>query len=718
MRSLPARLRSLWRGVRRPSQLDADMHDEMRFHIEMEAGRLRARGLTAEEASRRAAVAFGGVDKYRGAGLDALGLTWLRGLATDFKLGGRMLRKYPGLTVVGILALSLAIGAGAAYLEFVNDLYRPVLPFADGTRLVGILNRDVQTGNTEDRASWDFVAWRGSLKSIQQLGAYAALDRNLITEDGRSEVVKGVEISASAFQMLRVPPMLGRPLVESDELDGAAPVAVIGYDLWQARFAGGRDAIGCPSSWATRPAVVDMLPPVWLISRGLWTPLRLNGTVRRESPIKMFGWLAPDRRVSEAQAELSAIGTRASADFPDTHQHLRPEVKTYISSLWSAQSDGEAAAYVLYAFNLFFIGLLGVCGANMATLVFARTATRASEINVRSALGASRARIAGQLFAEAMVLCSLAAGLGLAVAYYGLIWIKHTVFMAQGLRPMFWLNDRLSLETIAYAMALAIIGAVIVGVVPAWKATGTRPQDGLKQAHGVRSGLKFGGVWTGVIVMQVGLTVLFLCIVGAIGWGVWAGKGGLTPLTFPGEEFVSVRVGMDGDATADAALRNRFRDSYEELERRLLVEPGVVAVTYATRLPGMTGRMMAVEVDGGTHSGPDGLLRIQTAGIDVTCHERSARRSAGRGFTLAGTGEQQRCHRPIIVRLTCCRPRCDWCRFVKAENAKPAGPGNHRRLSRPDRRDGKVRRECPVIDRSSPAALPLHATVRQGDIAT
>ena len=646
MKSWLAFLRSHWQGLRRPGQVDADMRDEMHFHIDMEAQRLMRRGVDPAEARRQAAIAFGGVEKYRGAGRDALHFTWLRGLSTDLKLGTRMLRKYPGLTIVGVLALSLAIGAGTAYLEFVNDMYRPTLPFAEGERLVGINNRDLQTGEVEDRASWDFVAWRGSLRSLDAIGALRALDRNLITEDGRSELVRGSEISPSAFRMLRVPPLLGRPLVESDERDSAPPVAVIGHDLWQSRFAGDCAVVGRTIKLGmVSHTIVGVMPPgfAFPVSHDLWIPLRLNGSYARRAgaATRIFGWLAPGTSVSEAQAELSAVGQRAAADFPDTHQHLRPEVKAYVLSLWTAQSDGEAASYVLYAFNLFFVGLLGVCGANIATLVFARTATRATEIGVRTALGASRARIAGQLFAEGLVLCVLAAALGLIVSHYGLIWVKRTVFLEAGGRPMFWWNDRFSIETILYAVTLTIIGAVMIGVVPAWKATGSQVQDGIKQAAGVRSsGLKFGGMWTGVIVAQVGLTVIFLCIVGAVGWGVWFGKGGITPLAFPGEEFISVRVGMDGDATADAGYRNRFRNTFDELERRVAAEPGVVGVTYATRLPGMTGRMLGLEVEGGTHTGPDGRLRAQSSAIDVDLLATfGAPLVAGRGFTLADTGE-------------------------------------------------------------------------------
>jgi len=109
MRSLLAQLRAFWRGLRRPSEVDADMNDEMRFHIEMEAQRLQRRGLATDEASRQAAVAFGGVEKYRGAGRDAFGFTWMRGMSVDLKLGLRMLAKFPGLTAVALFVSLLTV---------------------------------------------------------------------------------------------------------------------------------------------------------------------------------------------------------------------------------------------------------------------------------------------------------------------------------------------------------------------------------------------------------------------------------------------------------------------------------------------------------------------------------------------------------------------------------------------------------------------------------
>jgi putative ABC transport system permease protein len=611
MRSLIANLRAFWRGLLRPSQVDSDMNDEMRFHIEMESQRLQQRGLSEHEAARQAAIRFGGVEKYRGAGRDALGFTWMRGMSTDVKLGMRMLRKYPGLTAVALFALSLAIGAGAAYLEFVNDLLHGKLPFPEADRIVGIQVWDQESGDPDPKQTANFVAWRNSLRSIEQLAAYRALERNLVTADGRAEPVRGVEISAAAFHIAQVPPLLGRPLQPEDERAGAAPVAVIGYDVWTARLGSDPDVIGKRIRLGRASyTVVGVMPENFgLPSRhSLWVPLQLSEAFyarRQGPPTRMFGKLAPGMTISAAQAELTALADRAAADFPATDRLLRPVVLPYVESLWSAVEDSRMQTLVLYGANVFFVGLLALCGANIATLVFARTATRDAEISVRTALGASRARIAGQLFAEALVLSSLAAIAGLAIGSYTLKWVKGVVTAGMG-QLMFWWNDRIELQTILYAAALAVFAALIIGVMPALKATNARVQDRLKQSTGATSGgLKFGGVWTAVIVTQVAVTVIFLAVVGMLGWSAYVTNGGDRNRNFPAKDYVALRLTLErGDfdtvspEQVDAAYRNQLRTTYAEFARRLSVEPVVAEATYGTRLPGMNFREMFVEIEG------------------------------------------------------------------------------------------------------------------------
>ncbi len=612
MGKLRAMLRSYWYGLRKPAQLDSDMADEMRFHIDMETQRLvTTRGLPPDEARRQAAIAFGGVEKYRGAGRDALRFTWARGLPVDVKLGLRMLSKSPGLTVVALFALTLAIGAGAGYLEFMRDMLHGRLPFPDGDRVVGIQTWDQQTGDTEHRVTFDFARWQASLTTIDELGAYRLVNRTLMTGDGRAEPVRGAAITAAAFRIAGVPPLHGRPLQISDEKPGAPPVVVLGHDVFVNRFNADPSVIGSTVKLgADAYTVVGVMPPgfAFPVNHGLWVPLPIDAAAqpRAGGAIRIFGKLAPGATLKQAQAEVAASALQLARDFPDTHRHLRPAVQGYVASMWSAVEDSAMQRLVLYAANLFFIGLLALCGANVATLVFARTVTRDTEISIRTALGASRARVVGQLIVEALVLTTLATALGLTFAYHGLQWVKQTVAAGQGTPVWFWWNDRLSPEAITYALGLAGLAALIVGGIPGLKATGASVQDRLKHAGGGSSaGLKFGGVWTGVIVLQVGVTVVFLAVVTTMAWGLFFQNAGDRPLTIAGDRYVTMRLDLDREAPLDPANteaqeahRRRLRSLYERFAERVAAEPGVRGIGFGSRLPGMNHLQTPIEIDG------------------------------------------------------------------------------------------------------------------------
>jgi putative ABC transport system permease protein len=199
--------------------------------------------------------------------------------------------------------------------------------------------------------------------------------------------------------------------------------------VWQRRFGGDPDVVGRDVRLGNgQSRVVGVMPEgfAFPVSHSAWVPFRVNapGYGRREGPsIYVFGRLAPGVTFEQAQAELSTLGRRASADFPDTHEHLRPRVIPYAQLFWELT---PAFMYGMkYAINLFFVMLLALVSANVALLMFARAATREGEIVVRNALGASRGRIIMQLFAEALVLVGAATVAGLAAAGYALkAWLS------------------------------------------------------------------------------------------------------------------------------------------------------------------------------------------------------------------------------------------------------------------------------------------------------
>jgi len=506
----------------------------------------------------------------------------------DYKLGFRMLLKYPGLTLAGGLALAIAIGIGAGWYDLSGDLFRPRLPLPEGDRIVEVEMRNAAASGDEHRLLHDFTTWRQALRTIDDLGAYRTIERNLSFGDARPEPVTVAETTAAAFAVTRVPPLLGRPLLASDEQPGAPPVVVLGYNVWRQRFGASADAIGRTVQLGRdTTTVVGVMPEgfAFPINHKLWVPLQLrpSGYAPLEgAPIRVFGRLAPGTTQAQAYAEVTTLTERVAAASPATHEHLRPRVLAY-----GGESPGDRSWLEFTITHLPILLVMIVACLNVGTLVYARTATRDAEIAVRYALGASRGRIVSQLFVEALVLASVAAVVGLAAAHSALRWGVAAYYAGQGGALPFWVNPGLKPTTVLYAAGLTVIGAAILGVLPALKVTGTRVQAQLRNLGAGGSTLRFGKVWTTAMIAQVAITVI--CLPPATGIATEAMRDRIVRDRFPAETYLAARIGLDRE-TADEdtpAFAARLERIYGELERRVAQEPSVLSVTFGDRLPGM-----------------------------------------------------------------------------------------------------------------------------------
>jgi putative ABC transport system permease protein len=533
------------------------------------------------------------------------GLPPLRGLSLDVRLGLRLLVKHIGLTVVGTVAMAFAIWSGIVAFEFYTQIMHPRLPLAGGARIVAITMVDTATRGERAPTLHDFVAWRDALTSVPDLAAYRDRNWNVIVGDAAPEPVPVAEISAATFRVLRERPVLGRPLVEADEKPDAPWVVVIGHDVWQSRLASDPNVIGRELRLGNVPhTIVGVMPEGFRfpLAHSFWVPLRLDPVhyPRQQSPLlRVFGRLAPGATVETAQPELTVLGVTAAAAFPGTNEHLEPRIVPYIDSIFggfSADSVSEVSGGNLLSVLLVFL----VCG-NVALLMFARAATRENEILVRTALGASRGRIIGQLFVEALVLATVAALV--AVTSAQLAWHSLFAMVTENMfanRVPFWMHASVSPRTLLYAALLTLIAAAISGLLPGLKATrgiGTR----LRQS-GPGGGLRFGGIWTVLIVMQVAAMAVVptpvIAIYGDTVKGARAANAGLVP-----QQYLAATIAMDREkvaGAADATFTGRFTAATQELERRLEAEPGVTGVTVASVLPLMDHPTRQIEVDEGS----------------------------------------------------------------------------------------------------------------------
>ena len=573
--------------------------------------------------------------------------------ALDLRLGLRMLGKSPGLTLVGGFGMAVGVALAAGAYAFFNTYFYPDLPLHEGDRVVALGKFDRQRGREESRLLHDFQVWRRELRLVVDVGAFRDIKRNLVSANGQGEPIEIAEMTASGFRVARVPPLLGRTLVDADEQPGASPVVVIGYDVWQSQFAGDQKIVGRDLRIGREThSIVGVMPQgfAFPVNHQYWVPLRFDPrvpVVPGSGPfLDVFGRLAPGATRESAQAELSAVGRHLAAQGPKELAHLESRIVDYVDIFVHAEAEGESTTYAIMRFLIAF--LLIVVAMNVAVLVYARTVTRTGEIAVRTALGATRGRIVAQLFAEAFVLSGLSALVGLGIVAVALRMLDD--FIASNGGAPFWIKGGISLGTVLYTLTLAVLGAVIVGVFPALRATGSQ----LREAIGsLGSGAKarLGPTWTALIVAQVAIAVAILPP--AILKGTQTVQMALRHPGFAADEYLTTWYGVESDVeeTLDSLSTKAAADSARliaaELMERVAAEAGVVGMTVMGGDP-WTGGHDLVEVDGATGSSQ----RVRVVGVDTGYFNLfGVRVLAGRGFE-ATDALLSRAERPVIVNRT------------------------------------------------------------------
>ncbi|MEO6236426.1 MAG: ABC transporter permease [Vicinamibacterales bacterium] len=631
-----------------------EFDEELKFHIEQRTRDYIAKGMSSEAAREAATQRLGDVSGVREACTSMLAaaraaegrrrlmaVSWL-----DVKLGLRMCARVPGLSLVTVTGIAIAIAIGAGYFAAFGTMLDSHLPFDHNGRVVVIRTRALagQPGLGNGASIYDFEQWRSELKSITDLGAFREDSRNLITEGGQIYLVEVASITASAFPFTGVAAVLGRTLLPDDERSTAAPVLVMAYDEWQRRFSGDASVLGRSVRLdETQHTIVGVMPRGFgfPINHRYWVPLRATAADRAAAArpaVNVFGRITPGFSLPQARTELTTLGERMAAALPETHKDVRPQVQSYTHTFIGTEGpDAELAVRGLqFGVNL----LLLIVAVNVSILVYARTATRTGEIAVRTALGASRSRVIGQLFVEALVPAIAAAVLGLGVVGVAFRWFRAYIGNSSDRVP-YWITPASFSVTpvvILYAAALAGVAAVIIGVFPALKATGRGVQAGLQQFSARGAGMQLGGTWTALIVLQVGIAVAALpAALSHVDAGYRIGMRGApetaAPLLRATLDMSRGPAARTNDQSGGTRPDPLFAPRMNAWLQRLEAEPAVAAVTYADRFPGEEGsRSLEVEAEGPQEAPIEaGIGSVATNFFDVF----GVPVVAGREFTAA-----------------------------------------------------------------------------------
>lgn len=435
-------------------------------------------------------------------------------MLNDLRYAIRMLLKNPGFTAVVGLTLALGIGANTAIFSFINAILLHPLPYKDPDRLVMVFEAFKANGSSKDAVAAPVLGeWREQSSVFEGLAA-RAWDSFILTGYDKPENIHGARLSANAFSLLGVEPLLGRAFLPEEENFGKERVVLLSYELWQRRFGSDPGIIGQSITLNARPhLVIGVMPSRTFFpdsNSELWTPLAFSPDdlqARQAHRYSVYGRLKPHVTLAQARTQMDLIAERmARADAQN---------KGWGAEVYSLQEImvGESRRPLLVIFSCVGLVLLIAC-ANIANLLLARLAARNREFAIRTALGARTGQLIRQLLIESLLLAGFGGALGFLIAVAGL---QVLIRLSPPDLPRIWEGVRLDGLTLAFAMVITAVTGVAVGLVPALRATNPAvSQDLCESGRGSSAGRRRHRLRSGLVMAEVALSVMLVIGAGLI----------------------------------------------------------------------------------------------------------------------------------------------------------------------------------------------------------
>ncbi|HEX8501292.1 MAG TPA: ABC transporter permease [Pyrinomonadaceae bacterium] len=572
------------------AEVERELDEELRFHLEKETEQNLARGMGPEEARRAALVSFGGVERVKEESRDVRGFRFFEELWQDLRFGVRALRKQPGFSLVVVLTLAIGIGANSTIFSFANGVLLRPLPYADPESLVALDETSPKRNVTSMGVSFpNFLDWRAQNRVFEDIAAYTEGTYTLVG-GGEPEQIRGAGVSSGLFEILGVTPALGRTITPEEDRPGSETVVILSHGLWQRRFGSEPGAVGRTISVNNRPhTVVGVMPPGFKFPEvaDLWVPLALDTQkwTRNDHGLGAIARLKPGVSLGQAAAEMEAIALRVEEQNPVTNEGLSVSVTNLRAGL-----VGGYRQSILILLGVVGFVLLIAC-VNVANLLLARASSRRREVSIRVALGAGRWRIFRQLITESLVLSAAGGALGLILALWGL----QLLLTAVPVELPFWMKFDLDGRVLAFTAAVSLLTGIVFGAAPALQASkvdlnASLKEGGRSDAHAGAGMRRLRGL---LVVGEVALSLVLL--VGA----------GLMMRSFLRLQQVDVGVNPANVLTMSVPLPSaRYREPerrsafFQQLVERVGALPGVREVGAVSNLPlsgSRWGRSLTVE---------------------------------------------------------------------------------------------------------------------------
>jgi predicted permease len=535
-------IRAIFNGPTLASQID----EELRFHLESRTSDLIAQGLSPNEAARQARLELGTTNTHKIEVRRSLGIRWFDDLIADLRYAARILRKNPAFTAIAVGSLALAIGANTTIFSVANELLYERLGVTDPQelrlfKLTGdkkvVIHSSWGSFNKLDNGRSEFDSFsypayqqlRRDNSVLNEIFAFKDIGRANATIGGHPQVIQVELVSGNFYQQMGVRPVLGRPIISSDDgAPGTGAVAVISDGLWSRGFGRSPDVIGKTITVNMSPiTIIGVNPPSFTgaksvqISPEVFMPVSMIPILRADSSrggpilsstsrfwINLMARTKPGISDEKARAALqvaleAAIRSTMSPKPTDTMPTL--ELADGSRGLNFSGRNFTRPLNVLLVLTA--LVLLLAC-ANVANLMLARTLARQREMSVRLALGAGRSRILRQVITEGLLLSALGGALGLVIAYFGRTALPAFIFSRT------WESNDLHVpfdwKIFAFTAAITLITGILFAALPAWAATRAEINSALKEGAG--TGTRHRKAFSGraIVAFQVALSTLLI----------------------------------------------------------------------------------------------------------------------------------------------------------------------------------------------------------------